>query len=102
MQHPAFDIKTPNRVRALIGAFTQANPVHFHARNGQGYQFLAEQVLRLNALNPQIASRMVAGLAQWRRYDLERQALMKQALQQIIDIENLSKDVYEIASKSLA
>ena len=102
MQHPAFDIKTPNRVRALIGAFTQANPVHFHARNGQGYQFLTEQVLRLNELNPQIASRMVAGLAQWRRYDLERQGLMKQALQQIIDIENLSKDVYEIASKSLA
>lgn len=102
MRHPAFDIKTPNRVRALIGAFTQANPVHFHARNGQGYQFLADQVLRLNELNPQIASRMVAGLAQWRRYDLERQGLMKQALQRIIDIEHLSKDVYEIASKSLA
>ena len=102
MQHPAFDIRTPNRVRALVGAFTQANPVHFHARNGEGYRFLADQVLRLNELNPQIASRMVTGLAQWRRYDLDRQTLMKQELQRIVAIESLSRDVYEIASKSLA
>jgi aminopeptidase N, Escherichia coli type len=102
MRHPAFDMKTPNRVRALIGAFSQANPVHFHAKNGEGYQFLADQVLVLNELNPQIASRMVTGLAQWRRYDPERQALMKQQLQRIVASEHLSKDVYEIASKSLA
>jgi len=102
MRHPAFDMKTPNRVRALIGAFSQANPVHFHAKNGEGYQFLTDQVLVLNELNPQIASRMVTGLAQWRRYDPERQALMKQQLQRIVASEHLSKDVYEIASKSLA
>ena len=102
MQHPAFDMKTPNRVRALIGAFSQANPVHFHAKNGEGYRFLADQVLALNALNPQIASRMVTGLAQWRRYDAVRQELMKQQLQRIVMTEQLSKDVYEIASKSLA
>ncbi len=102
MQHPAFDIKTPNRVRALVGAFTQANPVHFHAKNGEGYRFLADQVLALNSLNPQIASRMVTGLAQWRRYDPARQELMQQQLQRIVAVETLSKDVYEIASKSLA
>ncbi len=102
MQHPAFDMKTPNRVRALIGAFSQSNPVNFHAKNGEGYRFLAEQVLVLNTLNPQIASRMVSGLAQWRRYDSLRQGLMKQQLQRIVDTERLSKDVYEIASKSLA
>ncbi len=102
MQHPAFDMKTPNRVRALVGAFTQANPLHFHAKSGDGYRFLADQVLVLNNLNPQIASRMVTGLAQWRRYDVARQLLMKQQLQRIVDTEDLSKDVYEIASKSLA
>ena len=102
MQHPAFDMKTPNRVRALIGAFSQANPLHFHAKDGSGYRFLADQVLALNTLNPQIASRMVTGLAQWRRYDTERQELMKQQLQRIVATEQLSKDVYEIASKSLA
>jgi len=102
MLHPAFDMKTPNRVRSLIGAFSQSNPLHFHAKNGEGYQFLADQVLVLNKLNPQIASRMVTGLAQWRRYDAERQELMKQQLQRIVATEHLSKDVYEIASKSLA
>jgi aminopeptidase N len=102
MQHPAFDMKTPNRVRSLIGAFSQANPLHFHAKNGQGYDFLADQVLVLNGLNPQIASRMVTGLAQWRRYDAERQQRMQQALQRIVADTSLSKDVYEIASKSLA
>ncbi|WKJ90146.1 aminopeptidase N [Methylomonas montana] len=102
MRHPAFDMKTPNRVRSLIGAFSQANPLHFHAKNGDGYRFLADQVLALNTLNPQIASRMVTGLAQWRRYDADRQGLMKQQLQRIVATEHLSKDVYEIASKSLA
>ncbi|MBD9358295.1 aminopeptidase N [Methylomonas albis] len=102
MKHSAFDMKTPNRVRSLIGAFSQANPLHFHAQNGEGYRFLADQVLALNTLNPQIASRMVTGLAQWRRYDAARQGLMKQQLQRIVATEHLSKDVYEIASKSLA
>ncbi|BBL56665.1 aminopeptidase N [Methylomonas koyamae] len=102
LRHPAFDMKTPNRVRALVGAFSQSNPLHFHAANGEGYRFLADRVIELNALNPQIASRMVSGLAQWRRYDANRQSLMKQELQRIVATDHLSKDVYEIASKSLA
>ncbi|MDO9139004.1 MAG: DUF3458 domain-containing protein, partial [Methylobacter sp.] len=102
MQHPAFDLKNPNRVRSLIGAFSQANPLHFHAANGQGYRFLADQIIALNTLNPQIASRMVGALTSWRRYDEGRQALIKAQLERIINTEAISKDVYEVASKSLA
>ncbi|MEI6068718.1 MAG: aminopeptidase N [Methylococcaceae bacterium] len=102
MQHPAFDLKNPNRVRALIGAFSQANPLHFHAANGQGYQFLADQIIALNTLNPQVASRMLSALTSWRRYDPGRQALIKAQLERIITTEAVSKDVYEVASKSLA
>jgi len=102
MLHPAFDLKNPNRVRSLIGAFSQSNPLHFHAANGQGYQFLADQIIALNTLNPQIASRMVGALTAWRRYDEGRQALMKAQLERIITTEAISKDVYEVASKSLA
>jgi len=102
MQHPAFDLKNPNRVRSLIGAFSQSNPLHFHAANGQGYQFLADRIIALNTLNPQVASRMVGALTAWRRYDEGRQALMKAQLERIITTEAISKDVYEVASKSLA
>jgi aminopeptidase N len=101
LDHEAFELKNPNRVRALIGAFSQANPVHFHARDGSGYKFLTDQVLALNALNPQVASRMVTALTQWRRYDNDRQALMKAGLHRIVSSNNISKDVYETASKSL-
>ena len=102
MQHPAFDLKTPNRVRALIGAFSQANPIHFHAANGQGYEFLGQQIIALNTLNPQVASRMLSALTTWRRYDENRQTLMKAQLERIIATEAVSRDVYEVASKSLA
>ncbi len=101
MNHPAFDLKNPNRVRSLIGAFSQANPLHFHAKNGQGYQFLADQIIALNTLNPQVASRMVSALTSWRRHDISRQTLMKAQLERIISTEDISKDVYEVASKSL-
>ncbi len=101
MKHPAFDLSNPNRARALIGAFSQANPLHFHAKDGQGYRFLADQVLALNTLNPQVAARMVTALTQWRRYDEGRQALMREQLQRIVNSEGISRDVFEVASKSL-
>ena len=101
INHSAFELTTPNRVRSLIGAFTQANQLHFHALNGQGYQFLAEQVIALNTINPQVAARMVSALTQWKRFDVTRQSLMKTALEKIINSPNISKDVYEVASKSL-
>ncbi len=102
LEHPAFEMTNPNRVRSLIGAFSQSNPLHFHAPDGRGYRFLTEQVIALNTINPQVASRMVGALTQWRRYDSNRQQLMQSALEQIIAVPNLSKDVFEIASKSLS
>ena len=101
-RHPAFDLATPNRVRAVIGSFTQANPLHFHANNGQGYEFLADQVIALNLLNPQVASRMLGPLTSWRRYDENRQRLMKSQLERVMGSPDISRDVYEVASKSLA
>ncbi|MCL7420030.1 MAG: aminopeptidase N [Methylobacter sp.] len=102
LAHDAFDLKNPNRVRSLIGAFSQANPLHFHAADGQGYQFLADQIIALNTINPQVASRMLGALTQWRRFDESRQALMKAQLERIMGTEAISRDVYEVASKSLA
>jgi aminopeptidase N len=99
--HVAFDMKNPNRVRSLIGAFSQTNPVHFHAANGQGYAFLADAILELNAINPQVASRMVTPLTAWRKVDVARQTLMKAQLQRIIDTKDISNDVFELANKSL-
>ncbi|NQD93481.1 aminopeptidase N, partial [Pseudomonas sp. CrR25] len=84
MAHPAFTLKNPNKVRALIGAFTGQNPVNFHSVDGSGYRFLADQVITLNALNPQIASRLLAPLTRWGKYDSTRQALMKAELERIL------------------
>ena len=101
LAHPDFSIKNPNKVRSLIGAFAGGNPVCFHADDGSGYRFLAEQVLILDPLNPQVAARMVTTLSRWRRYDERRQGLMRKELERIIGAPALSKDVYEVVSKSL-
>ena len=102
MQHPAFTLKNPNKVRALIGAFANQNLVNFHRADGAGYRFLADQVIVLNKLNPQIASRLLAPLTRWRKYDAGRQGLMKTELERILASGELSSDVYEVVSKSLA
>ena len=102
MQHPAFTLKNPNKVRALIGAFAGQNLINFHAADGSGYRFLADLVIKLNALNPQIASRQLSPLTRWRKYDSKRQALMKAELERILASGPLSSDVYEVVSKSLA
>jgi aminopeptidase N len=101
MQHPAFDLKTPNRMRALIGSFSRSNPICYHAKNGEGYCFLADTIIILDQINPQVASRMLTALTQWRRLDVSRQALMRIQLERILQTPNLSKDVYELTSKSL-
>jgi aminopeptidase N len=101
-RHPAFEIKNPNKVRAVIGAFSHANPVRFHDASGAGYAWLTEQILRIDPLNPQVAARLASAMTSWRRYDARRQALMKAQLERIGATEELSRDVYEIASKSLA
>jgi aminopeptidase N len=102
MQHPAFTMKNPNKVRALIGAFAGQNLINFHAADGSGYRFLADLVIELNGFNPQIASRQLAPLTRWRKYDAKRQALMKGELERIRASGQLSSDVYEVVSKSLA
>ena len=100
MAHAAFSMNNPNKVRALIGAFANANPLRFHAADGNGYRFLGEQVLTLDEKNPQIAARLLRAISRWRRYDEPRQALMRGVLEQVAAVK-VSKDVYEIASKSL-
>ncbi|WIF65856.1 aminopeptidase N [Metapseudomonas otitidis] len=102
MAHPAFTLKNPNKVRALIGAFANQNLVNFHRADGAGYRFLADHVITLNALNPQIASRQLAPLTRWRKYDAARQALMRAELERILASGELSSDVFEVVSKSLA
>jgi aminopeptidase N len=101
-QHPAFNIKNPNRMRAVIGAFAHGNHVRFHDHSGAGYALLGDYVIALNALNPLVAARLVSAFTAWRRYDRGRQGLMKKQLERLRDHDNLSKDVFEIVSKSLA
>lgn len=102
MAHPAFSLTNPNKVRAVVGAFAQGNPVHFHAADGAGYAFLSEQVLALDKLNPQMAARLVQIFSRWRRFDTARRDRMRAELERIAGAPGISKDVYEIASKSLA
>jgi aminopeptidase N len=102
LQHEAFDIKNPNKVYALIGAFGHQNLFHFHASNGDGYAFLAEIVQQLDGLNPQVAARMIQPLIQWQRYDKKRQELMRKQLEIISKNPKISNDVYELVNKSLA
>lgn len=99
MAHPAFKLTNPNRVRALIGAFA-ANPLCFHAPSGEGYRFLADQILALDPMNPQIAARLATRLSRWRRYDSGRQALMRAELERLMAV-SLSRDLYEVVQKSL-
>ncbi|WP_423895957.1 aminopeptidase N [Candidatus Pelagadaptatus aseana] len=101
MSHEAFDLKNPNKVRSLIGAFCNNNAINFHIESGEGYRFLADQIITLNKLNPQIAARLVTPLTKWRKYDAARQQLMKNELERIRSTEELSKDVFEVVTKSL-
>jgi len=99
--HPAFRLTNPNKVRALIGRFSMGNQVRFHSREGSGYRFLADQVIELDAINPQMAARLVSALSRWNRFDADRQALMQDELKRIASLAKISKDVFEIVSKSL-
>src|SRR5262245_11587236 len=101
LKHPAVNLKVPNRVYALIRTFA-ANHVRFHAADGGGYAFLADQIVALNALNPQVAARMARSFDRWKRFDARRQAHARKQLERIRDTEKLSKDVAEIVGKALA
>ncbi|MSP02179.1 MAG: aminopeptidase N [Acetobacteraceae bacterium] len=100
--HPDFDLKNPNRIRSLVGAFAGANQVRFHEKSGEGYRFLADIVIQLDPANPQVAARIVGPLGQWRRMDIARQGLMKTELDRILALAGLSTNTYEMVSKSVA
>ncbi|VAW46777.1 Membrane alanine aminopeptidase N [hydrothermal vent metagenome] len=99
--HKEFVYTNPNRVRSVLGVFGRLNLLGFHRADGQGYAFLAEQVLKLDKINPQVAARLVAPFTHWRRYDEGRKQKMQGELHNILQHSTLSKDVYEIVSKSL-
>ncbi len=99
--HPEFTIKNPNKVRSLFEVFAASNPIGFHRADGRGYRLIADQVLVLNGLNPQVAARIASTFNRWKRYDGKRQAAMRAELQRISATENLSPDVYEIVSNAL-
>ena len=100
MSHEAFDLRNPNKVRALVGAFTTLNPVNFHRVDASGYRLLADIVLQLNTVNPQIAARLLTPLTRWRNY-AGRQDLMRSELERLAAAKTLSPDVYEVVTKSL-
>lgn len=100
LDHPAYDEKNPNKVRALVGAFCSHNHVNFHAKDGAGYVFLHDQVKKADQFNPQLAARLIEPFTHWRRYDDARQALMRDQLEALAK-SKLSNDLYEIVTKTL-
>ncbi|WES88626.1 aminopeptidase N [Dickeya fangzhongdai] len=101
LNHRSFSLNNPNRLRSLVGSFCAGNPSAFHAVDGSGYQFLTEMLSDLNTRNPQVASRLIEPLIRLKRYDSNRQALMRQALETLKGLENLSGDLFEKITKAL-
>jgi aminopeptidase N len=101
LKHEKFSIENPNKVRSVIGAFVAGNLYQFHNATGAGYEFLADCVIKLNKINPQIASRMAKQFNQWKKLDKKRQALIQQQLERIKAVDNLSNDVFEVVDKTL-
>jgi aminopeptidase N len=100
--HPAFTLKNPNRVRALIASFAANNLPGFHRKDGAGYRLVTDTALELDPMNPSVAARLLTSLGRWRRLDEARQGLMKAELERVLATPGLSRDSFEIASKSLA
>ena len=100
-QHPAFDWRNPNKLRALVGAFASANPVAFHLADGAGYELLGDAIERLQSANPQVAARLCAPLTRHARYADGAAEAMRRQLERIAGLENLSRDVFEVVSRSL-
>jgi aminopeptidase N len=100
--HEAFSIKNPNKVRSLIGVFCNGNPGAFHAGDGSGYRFWAERVIELDAINPQVAARLARAASSWKKLEPTRRGLLKAALESVAARSGLSKDTFEVVTKSLA
>jgi aminopeptidase N len=100
MQDPAFDIKNPNRVRSLVGAFA-GNHLRFHAADGSGYGLVGETIAALDMINPQVAARMAGAFEAWKRYDPARQTAMRAVLEKLTRLDGLSPNLFEVATKML-
>ncbi|RYV01611.1 aminopeptidase N [Shewanella sp. OPT22] len=100
--HSAFSFQNPNRVRSLIGTFAAANTEQFHNENGEGYRYLTDVLKKLNDINPQLAARIITPMIQFSKFDAQRQSMIKQGLQELADLPNLSKDLFEKVTKALA
>lgn len=101
LEHPAFELTNPNRFRSLVGNFSQGNQDRFHDPGGSGYRFLADQLMRLIPVNPQVSARLMSPLTGWRRFDEGRGVLMRDELLRIRNVADLPRDVYEVVTKSL-
>ena len=99
--HPAFTLENPNKVYALIGSFG-VNQVNFHAADGSGYNFMQEQIIALDPINPQVAARMARNFERWKRFEPKRKELMKTALEAVSTVHGLSKETAEVVSKALS
>jgi aminopeptidase N len=102
MNHPAFSLGNPNRVRSLIGSFAMSNPTGFHRPDGSGYGFLADVVLQLDQANPQVAARLLTAFGSWKMMEPGRRAEAERALRRIAEKASLSRDVSDIAQRTLA
>jgi aminopeptidase N len=102
MAHPDFRLTTPNRVYALLGGFTAMNLSGFHAASGEGYRIVAETILKLDAMNPQVASRLATGFRSWRMMNEVRRNAASSQLERLLAAPNLSRDVFEIISRTLS
>jgi aminopeptidase N len=101
MQHPAFTLKNPNRVRSVISSFCHGNQVRFHAADGSGYAFAADQIIAIDPLNPQVAARLARSFDRWRKFDAVRRARAQAALERIRNTAGLSKDTFEVVTRAL-
>ncbi|MEM8988619.1 MAG: aminopeptidase N [Pseudomonadota bacterium] len=101
LTHDAFAMNNPNKVRALIGAFAMHNLSAFHCADGAAYVFFADQVLKLDKMNPQLAARLVGALENWRRFDSQRQVKTKAELKRILQTDGLSENLFEMANRLL-
>jgi len=99
--HPAFSLKNPNKVYALLGSFG-SNQINFHAADGSGYALMRKQIMALDVINPQVAARLARNFERWKRFEPKRQALMKKVLEQIATVRELSRETAEVAAKALA
>ncbi len=101
LQHPKFSLRTPNRVYALLSAFAHSNPSEFHRPDGAGYDFIADLVVAIDAINPQVASRLMSAFRTWRTLESGRQSLAHAAIRRVAAMPGLSRDISDIAERAL-